>query len=124
MSCCIPVSIGELFDKYSILQIKHEKIKDPLKLLCVQKEMTYLKTHIDQFPLQPKIYNQLLEINQQLWKVEDDIREKESNQEFDEFFISLARSVYRLNDERARIKNEINLFFESDIVEVKSYFQK
>ena len=119
--CYIPVSIGELYDKYSILQIKKEKLKDNNLLSNVEKEINLLETHINKFKLDIDIYNQLKQINEELWEIEDNIREKEYIKEFDSNFIELARSVYHKNDRRAFIKQLINKSMKSDIVEVKYY---
>ncbi len=119
--CEIPVSIGELYDKYTILQIKSEEIKDESKLKQVYRELDYLQPHIDRFVLPTTFYNEMKCINKELWDIEDDIRTKESLNEFDADFIELARSVYKRNDQRAKIKQSINVFFKSAIYEVKSY---
>ena len=126
--CLIPVSIGELFDKYSILQIKKERITDINKIELVQKEMKYLIPFIEKYSLHNNNNNNisyLLEeikyINQQLWDVEEKIRQKEIEEKFDEEFIDLARNVYKKNDKRCQIKNKINSLFNSDIREIKSY---
>jgi hypothetical protein len=115
----IPISIGELWDKISILEIKSIKIRDNKKLKNIIKEQTLLKS------VAPKIdivlYSSLFKINEQLWEVEDKIRVKERNSEFDQEFIELARSVYKLNDERASIKYEINQQYGSELIEEKSY---
>ena len=118
----IPVSIGELFDKVSILHIKIEKIADAKKKSDCQLELDLLNKHF--LPYRAKsegLFEELIRVNQDLWKIEDDIRSKEKRKEFDEEFIQLARSVYRVNDERSRIKGKINSFFGSNIHEVKSY---
>ena len=117
----IPVSVGELYDKYSILEIKHERIKDLTKLEFVKREMDYLKPFIDQYRLEKTLREQLKSINEKLWDIEDRIRVKESLQEFDQEFISVARSVYKTNDERNVVKNQINEIFKSDIKDIKSY---
>ena len=119
--CLIPVSIGELYDKYSILEIKHERIKDLTKLEFVKREMDYLKPFIDEYRLEETLREQLKSINEKLWDIEDRIRVKESLQEFDQEFISVARSVYKTNDERNVVKNQINEIFKSDIKDIKSY---
>ena len=120
----IPISIGELLDKLSILQIKKDKITDPDKLekvshesrLLISISLPYLeKEAID------KLFNDLLGVNLQLWDVEDKIRVLEKDQRFEGEFISLARAVYHLNDERFNIKNRINILLGSDIHEVKQY---
>jgi hypothetical protein len=119
--CLIPVSIGELYDKYSILEIKYERIKDLTKSEFVKREMDYLKPFIDQYRLEETLREQLKLINEKLWDIEDRIRVKESLQEFDQEFISVARSVYKTNDERNVVKNQINEIFKSDIKDIKSY---
>ena len=119
----IEVSVGEIVDKLSILQIKKENITDEVKLENVTKEFLYLYeivfaklnvSHEDQ-------YSKLLDINRQLWNIEDRIRDKERSKEFDSEFIELARSVYFTNDKRAEMKKEINLKYSSGFVEEKSY---
>lgn len=119
--CLIPVSVGELYDKYSILEIKYERIKDLTKLEFVKREMDYLKPFIDEYRLIQTLREQLKSINAKLWDIEDRIRVKESLQEFDQEFISIARSVYKTNDERNVVKNQINEIFKSDIKDIKSY---
>jgi hypothetical protein len=119
--CLIPVSIGELYDKYSILEIKCERIKDLTKSEFVKREMDYLKPFIDEYRLEETYRTQLKSINAKLWDIEDRIRVKESLQEFDQEFISIARSVYKTNDERNVVKNQINEIFKSDIKDIKSY---
>ncbi len=121
--CYIPISIGDLFDKYSILLIKLEKIKDDYKILTITKEIEYLKPIINKYNINEELFNLLKNINIKLWEIEDGIRKKEHKKEFDEEFIELARSVYTNNDKRADIKNQINQFFNSDIIEIKDYFQ-
>ena len=119
--CNIPISIGELYDKLSILQIKKEKIKDIDKLSFINKEIEYLQPYIDKFSLELTIQKQMKNINEKLWDIEDKIRIKETKQEFDAEFILLARMVYKTNDERHKIKNLINSIFNSEIKEIKSY---
>lgn len=120
----IPVSNGELIDKYTILLIKQEFIKDKDKLKKVHDEINVLESFIekilDQFNIQ-YLMNELKDINTKLWNIEDNIRLKEKAQEFDEEFILCARSVYFTNDKRASIKNQINEQTNSTIFEVKSY---
>jgi hypothetical protein len=120
--CNIPVSIGELFDKYTILLLKIKNIKDTTKKNNVTKEINYLKEYIDKYNIDVELFNEMYNINQTLWKIEDNIRIKEYKKEFDEEFINLARSVYINNDKRALIKNKINNYFNSDINEIKEYF--
>jgi predicted nuclease with TOPRIM domain len=117
MSVSIPISIGELYDKYTILKIKMEKLKDD-KLSFVQKEMDYLEPFIRLYPAD---YSDLKKINETLWEIEDAIRLKELAKEFDEEFIRLARSVYLTNDKRYIFKMKINSFYPSEIMEMKSY---
>ena len=121
----IPVSIGELYDKYTILSIKHEKITDPVKQEMVKKEMNYLQDvmlDIKTFPpSETTLVEKLKTINTELWDIEDKLREKERRKEFDHEFIELARSVYKTNDERSKVKNEINTIFNSELIDIKSY---
>lgn len=119
--CCVPISIGELYDKYTILLIKQERIKDEEKLVFINKELEYLKKHIDIFNLDASLVTELKTANAILWNVEDDIRVKERRKEFDLDFISLARNVYLINSERSQIKNKINLILNSDLIDIKSY---
>jgi hypothetical protein len=119
--CYIPISLGELHDKYSILLIKSEKITDVEKLIEINKEITFLKPYIDKCNLSNEIQEKLKNINEKLWNIEDNIRKKEISNEFDHEFIQLARLVYITNDERSRIKNEINKCLNSEINEIKSY---
>lgn len=121
----VPISWGELVDKITILEIKKNNIVSSNALLNVNKELGYLnkillgnKNAVDKVT---DIKNQLSSINLSLWKVEDDIREKDLMQEFDAVFIQLARDVYRLNDERAKLKKLINQALNSEFVEEKSY---
>jgi hypothetical protein len=120
----IEVSHGEIVDKLTILQIKKENITDPIKLDNIVKEYNYLLSVVENdlgiSTLSPE-YLELLSINKELWIIEDDIRDKERNKEFDDEFIKLARSVYYTNDVRAKIKKEINLKYSSGFVEEKSY---
>ncbi len=123
ISPMVPVSWGELLDKITILQIKLDNV-DESKRVHVKRELNFL------VPLSlPALDDQevvslsraLKEVNLQLWKIEDDIREKERRKEFDNFFIELARSVYQLNDKRAALKRMINMQLDSELIEVKSY---
>jgi hypothetical protein len=120
----IMVSIGEVLDKISILDIKKNKITDKIKLNNICFEYSHLvkiieKKYID--ILKTNEYKNMYDINLKLWIVEDDIRIKELNKDFGQEFIDLARNVYFLNDERAKIKKDINLKYDSKIVEEKSY---
>lgn len=120
-----PVSFGELLDKIAILQIKSERMGDEAKLANVRKELSALETIWMAHPAAGhnivELRAQLKAVNERLWVIEDDIRIKEKAQAFDAEFIKLARSVYFENDERARIKKEINLALGSSYVEEKSY---
>jgi hypothetical protein len=119
--CYIPISIGELFDKYSILLIKLEKITNTDKLIYINKELELLKQIIKRYNIDENLFNNLLNINKNLWEIEDDIRKKEHYKEFDKDFIELARNVYKYNDIRAEIKKQINILFNSEIIEIKDY---
>jgi hypothetical protein len=121
MLISIPVSIGELFDKYTILLIKLDKISDSTKIEHVKTEISELKPFIEKFNLDKEIFNELLHVNKTLWNIEDDIRQKERDKLFDDEFVQLARSVYHTNDKRCMIKYKINNEFNSKIIEVKSY---
>ena len=119
------ISAGELFDKITILEIKKEKISNNEKLVDVEKELSSLKNTVEKFiPNQSNIskhVNDLKEINLKLWDIEDGKRAAEKEKKFDDKFIELARKVYKLNDERAKIKLAINTSLGSNIKEVKSY---
>ena len=119
------ISAGELFDKITILEIKKEKISNNEKLVDVEKELSSLKNTVEKFiPNQSNIskhVNDLKEINLKLWDIEDGKRAAEKEKKFDDKFIELARNVYKLNDERAKIKLVINTALGSNIKEVKSY---
>jgi len=117
----VPVSVGELFDKYTILLIKKENIKDTTKLDMVLKEIKYLYPYINNYNIDNIIINELKEVNNELWIIEDKIRIKELNKEFDDEFIKLARSVYITNDKRSQIKNKINYLLNSSLTDIKSY---
>jgi len=118
----IEVSIGEIVDKLSILQIKTGLIKDEEKLININKEYEYLYDIVfNELKIESSDYFDLVSVNQKLWFIEDDIREKERNKEFDDEFIQLARSVYVTNDERAEVKKNINIKYGSNFMEEKSY---
>lgn len=121
-SILAPVSLGELIDKITILEIKQIHMTG-IKLKNIDKELKLLKSIIQDKnqEIDMDLINKLKEVNNNLWKIEDDIRIKESNQEFDKEFIQLARSVYKENDKRASIKKEINKKYNSELVEEKSY---
>ena len=119
------ISAGELFDKISILEIKKIKIKDKTKRNIVLKELSSLqvtvKENIEKSKSLTRLYKKLRSVNLRLWKIEDDIRDCERKRNFEDKFIKLARAVYFTNDERSRVKNNINSLTKSNISEVKSY---
>ena len=121
----VEVSIGELLDKISILEIKQEKIKDPEKIKFINNEHSILKNQLEKNVKSDdklnKLYQSLKEINDKLWVIEDDKRECEKNKDFAEKFIKLSRDVHFLNDDRAKIKLEINNYTGSVIKEIKEY---
>jgi len=121
----IEVSVGELLDKISILEIKKEKIKDENKLKFINNEYKILKTELDKNIKSDekleKFFQSLKEINSKLWVIEDDKRLCEKNSDFGENFIKLSRDVHFLNDDRAKIKLEINNHTGSKIKEIKEY---
>ena len=121
----VPVSFGELLDKIAILQIKSERMKDEAKLANVRRELAALEQTWMVHPAAGhdivRLRAELKAVNERLWEIEDDIRVKEKRQEFDAEFIRLARAVYFENDERARVKKDINLRLGSSYVEEKSY---
>ena len=121
----VPVSPGEVLDKITILEIKSERISDPVKVTNVRRELELLQASwlkaVPQDDTVKKLHAKLKSINEDLWVIEDDIRDKELAKEFDETFIDLARSVYVTNDQRANAKKELNLYLGSEIVEEKSY---
>lgn len=124
MTINIPISDGELLDKITILELKMEYIQDESKLYNVEKEYFALNSMLNALHLSTEIQtlrNELKDINRSLWDIEDRIRVKEKNKQFDEEFIELARSVYITNDERARVKREINVALKSDLIEEKQY---
>ena len=118
----VPISVGELIDKVSILEIKKDKLKN-LKLKNILKELSFLRAVIEKNSIfiPDEIFFQLKSINLKLWDIEDKIRIKEKNKEFDNEFIELARSVYLNNDKRSETKKELNIIFNSEIIEEKSY---
>lgn len=121
----IPISPGELLDKLTILQIKVERMTDPVKVANVKTELGMLsKVWSEAVEVDAEIAKltaELKAVNETLWKIEDDIRDEERNKRFDERFIELARAVYVTNDERANAKKKVNLYLKSTIVEEKSY---
>ena len=121
----VEVSVGELFDKISILEIKQEKIKDSEKLKFIQEEHSILKDQLNNNVKSNQNLNELFEtlkkINLKLWIIEDDKRQCEKDKDFTEKFIKLSRDVHFFNDERAKIKLEINNLTGSKIREIKEY---
>jgi len=121
----VEVSVGELLDKISILEIKQEKIKDPEKLKFINEEHSILKNQLNNNVKYEQKLNELFEslkqINAKLWVIEDDKRQCEKEKDFPETFIKLSRDVHFLNDDRARIKLEINNHTGSKIKEIKEY---
>ncbi len=119
----LPCSIGELWDKYTILLIKLRNITNKEKLKNVENEKNYLDTFMKKFKLYniDPLYIHLFETNKKLWNIEDNIRYKEYLKQFDDEFIELSRSVYMTNDKRCDIKKEINYKFNSSIIEEKEY---
>ena len=121
----VQVSIGELLDKISILEIKKEKIKDPEKLKFISNEHSILKDQLEKNIKSDdkldKLFQDLKEINAKLWVIEDDKRDCEKNKDFGDKFIKLSRDVHFLNDDRAKIKLEMNNHTGSAIKEIKEY---
>jgi uncharacterized protein DUF6165 len=125
MPLLVPVSVGDLLDKISILEIKAEAIADPAKHANVMRELALLEEvrgrEVAALPELPALYVELKSVNRTLWRIEDAIREHEQRGQFDACFIELARDVYRNNDRRAVVKRQINKLTGSEIVEEKSY---
>lgn len=125
MPLLVPVSVGELLDKISILEIKAEVITDPARQANVMRELTALDAirgrEVAASPELAALYAELQAVNRSLWRVEDDIRAVERAGRFDDGFIALARRVYRDNDRRAALKRRINELTGSEIIEEKSY---
>ena len=125
MQLQVPVSVGEFLDKITILQIKLAHISDPAKRANIQNELDALLPLVAGDPFttdqMQALMAELKSVNEALWDIEDDIREKEAAKSFDAEFISLARAVYVTNDRRAEIKKQINLATGSDFIEEKSY---
>ena len=121
----VVLSVGELIDKITILQLKMKFIKNKEQLNNVKNELRTLKPLLKENNLETpkinKLFTDLYEVNLKLWKIEDKIREKERQSDFSDEFISLARSVYYTNDKRADIKKKINLISGSELIEEKSY---
>ncbi len=121
----VPISPGELLDKITILEIKAERIDKPEKVANVRHELELLSKVWSDFVTEDKVvadlHRQLKTINEELWEIEDDIRDEERQNRFGEKFIALARAVYVTNDKRAQAKKEVNLHLGSEIIEEKSY---
>ena len=126
MTVQVPVSVGELLDKLTILAIKLERIEDPAKRANIAREHGALEAVVQAEGLRESegvmdLEQELRSVNEQLWRIEDEIREHERQQRFDDGFIALARAVYRTNDERAALKARLNALTGSELVEEKSY---
>jgi hypothetical protein len=125
MSVSVEISYGELIDKITILEIKERQVAEPARRRNVMQELTLLKDRrlasLPEDPRLDELQAALREVNQRLWEIEDRLREKERDKAFDPEFIELARSVYRTNDVRSRIKRQINEMFASGVVEEKLY---
>lgn len=126
MTPTIPVSWGELFDKITILEIKSSRIQDPQKQMNIQRELDKLSEVVAQSGYSSSTATEetihgLKTINEELWCIEDDIRECERQKDFGPRFVELARSVYICNDKRADLKRQVNSLLGSELVEEKSY---
>ena len=125
MNVNVEISIGEFFDKVTILEIKHKRIKDPDKRVNIDRELDWLNELLQKLPFSradvAAEVEELRRINEKLWVIEDDIRDKEAQKVFDQEFIEHARAVYHTNDRRSEVKKAINLKLGSDFVEEKSY---
>ena len=119
-----PISIGELMDKISILRIKLKNITDKNKLNFINEELSLLESYLNKIIQDAKVneyLEMLIDVNSKLWDIENNIRDCERSKKFDQEFIDLARKVYLTNDKRSEIKSEINKYFGSELVEIKSY---
>jgi hypothetical protein len=121
MKISVPISLGELYDKISILEIKLANIRDTKKLANISKEYNELMAVASQYPIDEDLYKKLKDINKELWDIEDGIREEERNKDWGEDFVQFARRVYFTNDKRSEVKKEINVKYGSDFIEEKSY---
>lgn len=117
----IELSVGEIIDKWTILSIKTDKIKDKSKLKNIFKELSYLNNIIQQDIISDPLVNDLLQINKLLWESEDKIRHLEKNNIFDDEFINTSRSIYKLNDKRFELKKMISVKNLSNFIEEKSF---
>ena len=120
----IPCSIGEIYDKITILNIKKQKSNNKIKLNNINKELDLLKDTINDIKISDNLYNELYNINLTLWEYEDNIRIKSSKKEFDNQYIQLAENIHITNDKRYLIKKKINNLFDSTIKEEKIYSYK
>ena len=119
-----PISIGELMDKISILRIKLKNITDKNKLNFINEELSLLESSLNKIIQDAKVneyLEMLIDVNSNLWDIENNIRDCERSKKFDQEFIDLARKVYLTNDKRSEIKLEINKYFGSELVEIRSY---
>jgi hypothetical protein len=125
MNVRVDISIGEFFDKLTILEIKRSRIKDAAKLKNINRELNGLNHLLETLPFSrmdvSDEVDELKALNEKLWVIEDELREKESRKGFDDAFIQLARAVYLTNDRRFEVKRTINLKLGSDFIEEKSY---
>jgi len=120
----VPVSVGELIDKLSILQVKKGKVKNPDKLKFIEKEYDLLYDMCIEYFQDADIlltFKELIDVNLKLWNIEDELRVIENTKDFGSHFIELARAVYYTNDERFRLKDKINTLTNSEIKEQKDY---
>jgi len=123
MEILVPISLGELYDKFSILEIKLLRIKDEEKLINIKTEYDKIKLIIDEYPIDDFYLFDLIHANTYLWELEELIRLKESLNEFDDSFILTSKNIYHTNDIRSDIKKQINIKYNSSIIEEKSYEQ-
>ena len=121
--CEIPVSIGELWDKYTILMIKNERIEATEKLQLVKIEMDELRPFTEKYALPKELRKEMYDVNSQLWDLEDKIRLLDNRNIFDKTFIDTSRQIYATNDKRYEVKKKINMYHKSNIMEVKSYYE-
>jgi hypothetical protein len=125
MNIRVEISIGEFFDKLTILEIKRSRIEDAAKLVNIERELNGLNRLLEESPFSRKDVShevdELKAINETLWVIEDELRDKESHKTFDDAFIQLARAVYQANDRRFEVKKSINRKLGSDFIEEKSY---
>ena len=124
MEISLKCSLGEVFDKLTILEIKKKKIIDSEKLVNVNYELDYIQSIIQELNVSDEVkelVDKLREVNNKLWNIEDEIRIKEEEKDFNDDFINLARSVYITNDERSILKKKINIVLGSNLIEEKSY---